>query len=69
MKTNCTSISEKEIKNFERRYSYFNFVDAFDNIFDNIDVRKLSDELLQRFCDICDNGLIEAHEELRRRGL
>lgn len=63
--SNCTSITEEEAKNVEICNSYFDFVDAYDNV----DVRKLSDKNLQRFRDLCENGVLEADRELRRRGL
>lgn len=63
--SNYTSITNEEIKRVGICNSYFDFVDAYDNV----DVRKLSDKVLQRFRDLCNNGVLEAERELRRRGL
>ena len=42
---------------------------AFVKAYDNIDVHSLSDEELKKYADLSNNGLIEASEELYRRGL
>lgn len=43
--------------------------DAFVLAYDNIDVRAFTDEELKHYADLCNNGLLEANEELYRRGL
>lgn len=43
--------------------------DAFVLAYDNIDVRAFTDEELKHYAAVCNNGLIEANEELYRRGL
>lgn len=43
--------------------------EEFLKAYDNIDVRSLSDEELKKYADLSNNGLIEASEELYRRGL
>ena len=42
---------------------------AFLKAYDDIDIKLLSDDELQKYCDLCHNGVIEAYEELRKRGL
>ena len=42
---------------------------AFVNAYDNLDISALTDEELQEYADLCDNGLIEANRELYERGL
>ena len=42
---------------------------AFVKAYNNIDVRFLSDEELKHYAGVCDNGLLEAQDELYKRGL
>lgn len=42
---------------------------AFVKAYDDIDPSALTDEELQSYADLCDNGLIEANRELYERGL
>ena len=42
---------------------------AFIKAYDNIDVHSLSDEELKKYADLSNNGLLEAQDELYRRGL
>lgn len=42
---------------------------AFVKAYDNIDVHSLSDEELKKYADLSNNGLLEAQNELYRRGL
>ena len=44
---------------------YAAFVKAYDGIYP----RYLTDEELQGYADLCNNGLIEANRELYKRGL
>ena len=48
-----------------RSNEYANFVKAYNDI----DVRLLSDNELKRYACVCDNGLLEAQNELYKRGL
>lgn len=43
--------------------------EEFLKAYDNIDVRSLSDEELKKYADLSNNGLLEANNELYRRGL
>ena len=43
--------------------------EEFLKAYDNIDVRSLSDEELKKYADLSNNGLLEAQNELYRRGL
>lgn len=63
--SNCISISVEEAENVEIHNAYLYFVNAYDNI----DVSKLSDKDLQRFRDLCENSVLEADRELRKREL
>ena len=63
--SDCTSISEEEVRKVEVHESYLYFADAYDDV----DVSKLSDKDLQQFRDMCENGLSEAHRELCKRKL
>lgn len=42
---------------------------AFVKVYDDIDVRSLSDKELKEYADLCNNGLLEAQNELYKRGL
>lgn len=42
---------------------------AFREDFDNVDVKTLTDEELKNYADLCNNGLLEAQNELYKRGL
>ena len=42
---------------------------AFIKAYDDIDVHSLSDEELKHYAGVCDNGLLEAQNELYKRGL
>lgn len=42
---------------------------AFVKAYDEIDPKALTDEELKNYSDLCNNGLIEAQEELYKRGL
>lgn len=42
---------------------------AFVKVYDDIDVRSLSDTELKEYADLCNNGLLEAQNELYKRGL
>lgn len=42
---------------------------AFVKAYDDIDVRFLSDEELKEYADLSNNGLLEAQNELYKRGL
>ena len=42
---------------------------AFVKAYDDIDVRCLSDNELQRYASVCQNGLLEANRELYKRGI
>lgn len=42
---------------------------AFCEAYDNIDISKLSDEELKDYAVMCNNALIEAQNELYKRGL
>ena len=42
---------------------------AFVKAYDNIDVHSLSDEELKKYADLSNNSLLEAQDELYRRGL
>lgn len=41
----------------------------FCEAYDNVDVSTLTDEELQGYADVCNNGLVEANRELYKRGL
>ena len=56
--------SEQNMKNM-RSKEYEAFVKACDDI----DVKTLSNEELQHYADLCNNGLIEANRELYKRGI
>lgn len=43
--------------------------EEFLKAYDNIDVRSLSDEELKKYADLSNNGLLEAQNELYKRGL
>lgn len=43
--------------------------EAFLKAYDNINVMGLSDEELKKYADLSNNGLLEAQNELYRRGL
>lgn len=43
--------------------------EAFLKAYDNIDVRSLSDDELKRYADLSNNGLLEAQNEIYKRGL
>ena len=43
--------------------------EAFLKAYDNIDVRSLSDEELKKYADLSNNSLLEAQNELYKRGL
>lgn len=42
---------------------------AFVKAYDNIDVHSLSDEELKKYANLSNNGLLEAQNELYKRGL
>lgn len=42
---------------------------AFVKAYEDIDVHSLSDEELKKYADLSNNGLLEANNELYRRGL
>ena len=46
-----------------------NEYEAFLKAYYNIDVRSLSDEELKKYADLSNNGLLEAQNELYKRGL
>ena len=48
-----------------RSKEYDNFVKAYNDI----DVSCLSDNELKHYAGVCDNGLLEAQNELYKRGL
>lgn len=43
--------------------------EAFLKAYDNINVRDLSDEELKKYADLSNNGLLEAQNELYKRGM
>lgn len=43
--------------------------EAFLKAYENIDLNAMSDEELKNYADLCDNGLLEAQNELYKRGL
>lgn len=42
---------------------------AFVKAYDDIDPKSFTDEELKNYADLCNNGLLEANEELYKRGL
>lgn len=42
---------------------------AFCEAYDNVVIEALTDEELQSYADLCNNGLLEANRELYKRGL
>lgn len=43
--------------------------EAFLKAYDDIDLEALSEEELDKFCSLCNNGYTDAIKELRKRGL